>query len=38
LEIGKFGTGIKEKAEEGTSFEELTNLLKPLINLRKEGQ
>jgi DNA ligase-1 len=31
LEIGKFGTGVKEKAEEGTSFEELTKLLKPLI-------
>ncbi len=31
LEIGKVGTGIKEKAEEGTSFEELTELLKPLI-------
>jgi DNA ligase-1 len=31
LEIGKFGTGVKEKAEEGTSFEELTELLKPLI-------
>lgn len=31
LEIGKFGTGIKEKEEEGTSFEELTKLLKPFI-------
>ena len=31
LEIGKVGTGIKEKSEEGTSFEELTKLLKPLI-------
>lgn len=36
LEIGKVGTGISEKAEsvegtEGTTFEELTNLLKPLI-------
>lgn len=31
LEIGKFGTGIKEKEEEGTSFEELTELLKPFI-------
>lgn len=31
LEIGKFGTGIKEKEEEGTSFEELTNLLKQYI-------
>jgi len=31
LEIGKMGTGIKEKAEEGTSFQELTKELKPLI-------
>jgi DNA ligase-1 len=31
LEIGKMGTGIKEKEEMGTSFEELTKLLKPLI-------
>ncbi len=31
LEIGKVGTGIKEKIEEGVSFEQLTNLLKPLI-------
>ncbi|MGV8151120.1 MAG: ATP-dependent DNA ligase [Candidatus Woesearchaeota archaeon] len=31
LEIGKFGTGIKEKEEEGTSFEELTQSLKPHI-------
>ncbi|MEM2089622.1 MAG: ATP-dependent DNA ligase [Candidatus Pacearchaeota archaeon] len=31
LEIGKVGTGVKEKAEEGLSFEELTKLLKPLI-------
>jgi len=30
LEIGKVGTGIKEKAE-GVSFEQLTELLKPLI-------
>ena len=35
LEIGKFGTGVKEKAEEGTSFEELTNILKPLIKSEK---
>ena len=27
LEIGKLGTGVKEKSEEGTSFEMLTNLL-----------
>lgn len=31
LEIGKVGTGIKEKSEEGVSFEQLTELLKPLI-------
>ncbi len=31
LEIGKVGTGIKEKSSEGLSFEELTNELKPLI-------
>jgi len=31
LEIGKMGTGIKEKEEQGTSFKELTRLLKPLI-------
>lgn len=31
LEIGKVGTGIKEKSESGLTFEELTKLLKPLI-------
>ena len=31
LEIGKVATGLKEKPEEGLSFEELTNMLKPLI-------
>ena len=31
LEIGKVGTGIKEKEEQGLSFKELTKLLKPLI-------
>lgn len=31
LELGKVGTGLKEKGEEGASFEELTNLLKPLV-------
>lgn len=30
LEIGRVGTGIKEKSEEGTSFEQLTALLLPL--------
>lgn len=36
VSIGRLGTGIKEKAEEGTSFIELTNLLKPHI-IREEG-
>jgi DNA ligase-1 len=31
LEIGKVGTGIKELEEEGVSFEELTNKLKPFV-------
>ncbi|MFA6072958.1 MAG: ATP-dependent DNA ligase [Candidatus Woesearchaeota archaeon] len=31
LELGKVGTGLKEKREEGLSFDELTELLKPLI-------
>jgi len=31
LEIGKVGTGIKEKEEEGVSFNQLTDELKPLI-------
>ena len=30
LEIGKVSTGMKEKPEEGTSFGEMTKLLKPL--------
>ena len=30
-EVGKVGTGVKEKPEEGLSFGELTKLLKPLI-------
>jgi DNA ligase-1 len=37
LEIGKFGTGIKEKEEEGVSFEELTQLLKPNV-ISEEGR
>jgi DNA ligase-1 len=43
LEIGKVGTGIKEKTkeesgnEDGVSFEELTELLKPLI-IKEEGK
>ncbi|MBU0894539.1 MAG: ATP-dependent DNA ligase [Nanoarchaeota archaeon] len=38
LEIGKMGTGIKEKSKEevgGTSFQELTEMLKPLIEKEK---
>ncbi len=31
LEIGRVGTGIKEKLDIGVSFLQLTNLLKPLI-------
>ena len=35
LEIGKMGTGIKEKEEEGVSFKELTEKLKPFITEEK---
>ncbi len=35
LDIGKVGTGIKEKEELGVSFEQLTKLLKPLITSEK---
>lgn len=35
LEIGKVGTGIKEKEKEGLSFIELTKMLKPLITSEK---
>lgn len=31
LEVGKFSTGVKEKSEEGTSYEDMTKILKPLI-------
>ncbi len=31
LDIGKVSTGLKEKSEEGTSYEDMTNLVKPLI-------
>ncbi|MFH1801632.1 MAG: ATP-dependent DNA ligase [archaeon] len=31
LEIGKVGTGIKEKSEQGISFDELTKKITPLI-------
>jgi DNA ligase-1 len=35
LEMGKVGTGVKEKVEMGVSFEQLTELLKPLITSEK---
>ena len=31
LEIGKVSSGLKEKEEEGTTYEEMTKLLKPLV-------
>ncbi len=37
LEIGRVGTGLKEKREEGLSFDEITELLKPLI-IREKGR
>lgn len=37
MEIGKVSTGLKEKSEEGFSFEDLTSLLKPLIT-HSEGK
>lgn len=37
LEIGKMGTGIKEKQEQGVSFEELTKKLNPLI-IKEKGK
>jgi DNA ligase-1 len=37
LEVGKMGTGIKEKEEQGTTFEELTKKLTPLI-LKEKGK
>ncbi|MEM1988290.1 MAG: ATP-dependent DNA ligase [Candidatus Woesearchaeota archaeon] len=37
LEIGKVSSGLKEKAEEGITYEEMTNLLKPLI-INEEGK
>lgn len=37
LEVGKVSTGLKEKREEGLSFAEMTELLKPLIK-KEEGK
>ncbi|MEM2115488.1 MAG: ATP-dependent DNA ligase [Candidatus Woesearchaeota archaeon] len=31
LEVGKVSSGLKERTEEGITYEEMTNLLKPLI-------
>ncbi len=31
LEVGKVSSGLKEKEEEGLTYEEMTNLIKPLI-------
>jgi DNA ligase-1 len=37
LGVGKVGTGIKEKAEEGLSFGDMTKLLRPLV-VGEEGK
>ncbi len=37
VEVGKVATGLKEKPEEGLSFDEMTKLLKPLI-ISEEGK
>lgn len=37
VDVGKVATGLKEKPEEGLSFEEMTKLLKPLI-MEGEGK
>ena len=37
VEVGKASTGLKEKREEGLSFAEMTDLLKPLIK-KEEGK
>ncbi len=36
LEVGKVSSGLKEKEEEGTTYDEMTKLLKPLI-ISEEG-
>jgi DNA ligase-1 len=38
VEIGRVGTGIKEKEEEGTSFGEMTELLTPLITKEEKKE
>jgi DNA ligase-1 len=35
LEVGKVSTGLKEKKEEGVSFDEMTEVMKPLITKEK---
>ena len=35
LELGRVGTGLKEKREEGLSFDEITEMLKPIITDEK---
>ncbi len=37
LTIGKMSTGLKEKSEDGTTYEEMTRLLKPLI-VKEKGK
>ncbi len=36
LEVGKVSSGLKEKEEEGTTYKEMTRLLKPLIIEEKD--
>ncbi len=38
LEIGRVSSGLKEKEEEGTTYEEITNLLKPLVISEKGSE
>ncbi len=38
LEVGKVSSGLKEKEEEGTSYKEMTKLLKPLITEEKDKE
>lgn len=37
LEVGKVSSGLKEKEEEGTTYAEMTKLLKPLVEEEKAG-
>jgi DNA ligase 1 len=37
LEIGKVSSGLKELSEEGTSYEEMSDILKPLIKETKDN-